>query len=254
MLTAEDTAYSIAAVRAAEAERPAAERLFEDPYASIFAAAGAHASEGTRRFLELPFFYDGVRLRTRFIDDYVREGLAAGLDQLVLLGAGFDARGLRMGEIAQHRATVFEVDTPVQLARKRDLLTTHAVALPPFVAYVPFDFADADLETALPTALEARGFRRDAGALFVWEGVIGYIPVVAVDRSLRFMARAAGPGTRVVLTYGEGSFAPSTVFERTRAAGFPSCEELGLDDVWRRYLQGAPHPAASISKVATAVV
>ena len=32
-------------------------------------AAGVHAEEGTRRYLALPFFRDGIRLRTRYIDD-----------------------------------------------------------------------------------------------------------------------------------------------------------------------------------------
>src|SRR6516162_8681907 len=95
-----DTAFMTAAVRAEEAARPEAERLFEDPYAAVFAAQGAHVAEATQRFLDLPFLRDGVRLRTRYVDDAVREGLAAGLRQVVLLGAGFDARGLRMPEIA----------------------------------------------------------------------------------------------------------------------------------------------------------
>src|SRR5580658_1645091 len=128
--TVADTAFSIAAVRAEEGRRPPAERLFDDPYASFFAAAGAHAAESTERFLALPFFRDGVRLRTRYIDDAVREGLKAGLDQIVLLGAGFDARGLRMPEIAARRASVYEIDTSDQLERKRAVLKSAGVKVP----------------------------------------------------------------------------------------------------------------------------
>jgi hypothetical protein len=96
MLTAADTAYSMAFMRALEKERPASERLFEDPYAALFSAGGAHASEEASRFLQSPFFVDAVRVRTRFIDDFLREGLASGVCQVVLLGAGFDTRGLRL--------------------------------------------------------------------------------------------------------------------------------------------------------------
>ena len=112
----------------------------------------------------------------------------------------------------------------------------------------------SDLEDALIPALEAHGFRRGAGALFVWEGVIGYIDNTAIDRSLRFMARAGGAGSRLVFTFGDGSFAPDTAAERTRRAGFSSCEELGLDEVWQRYLPGDPHPYAGVSKLGTATV
>jgi methyltransferase (TIGR00027 family) len=122
MLTVSDTAYSIAFIRSEEADRPPEQRLFDDPYAKLFAAEGAHAAEGTQRYLALSFFRDGIRLRTRFIDDVLRKGLDDGVDQVVLLGAGFDARGLRMP--ASHRATVYEVDVPALLERKRAILAS----------------------------------------------------------------------------------------------------------------------------------
>lgn len=252
--TVADTAFSIALVRAEEGERPESERLFVDPFARAFAAAGDHAAESTQRFLDLPFFRDGVRLRTRFIDDAVREALAAGLDQVVLLGAGFDARGLRMPEIAEARARVFEVDTAEQLARKRKILSDAGIKVPANVAYVPFDLGAADLEIGLGAVLAEKGFRPGAGAVFVWEGVIGYIGDEEIDRSLRFMAKAGGPGGRVVFTFGAFTFDPETAAERARRAGFTSCEEHGGDDLWRRYLPGEPPPTAFVMKLGLAVV
>jgi methyltransferase (TIGR00027 family) len=252
--TVADTAFSIAVVRAEEAQRPPAERLFDDPYASFFAAAGAHATESTQRFLELPFFYDGVRLRTRFIDDALREGLKAGLDQIVLLGAGFDARGLRMPEIAACRASVYEVDTAEQLARKRKVLSAAGVKVPARVRYVPVDFDGADYETALATALEAKGFRRRAGAFFVWEGVIGYIGSDEIDRNLRLMAREGGPRSRVAFTFAEGTFDPDTAAERTERAGFSSCAEFAGNELWRRYLPGEPYWSSFVMKLGLAIV
>ncbi|MBX3231450.1 MAG: SAM-dependent methyltransferase [Labilithrix sp.] len=249
-----DTAFSVAAVRAEEAERPEPERLFEDPYAASFAAAGAHVAEATQRFLDLPFFRDGIRLRTRFIDDFVREGIAAGLTQLVLLGAGFDARGLRIPEIAERRVSVYEIDTPDQLQRKRSILMGARVKSPATVVPVPFDFDTDDFENELTAALVAKGFQRDPGTLYVWEGVIGYIDSAAIARSLRFMANAAGPRSRLVFTYGDGTFAPDTAETRCRQAGFTSFEELGGDELWRRYLPGAPHPNAWAMKLGTAAV
>jgi methyltransferase (TIGR00027 family) len=249
-----DTAFSIAVVRAEEGRLPPAERLFDDPYASFFAAAGAHAAECTQRFLDLPFFREAVRLRTRYIDDAVREGLAAGLDQIVLLGAGFDSRGLRMPGIAARRASVYEVDTAEQLARKRQVLAAAGIEMPARVAYVPFDFDRTDFESALADALAAKGFRHCAGAVFVWEGVIGYIGSDEIDRSLRFMASEGGPRTRVVFTYGEGTFDPDTAAERTRRAGFTSCEEVAGDELWRRYLAGDPPPHVSVMRLGTAIV
>ena len=249
-----DTAFSIAAVRAEEALRPEEDRLFDDPYASLFAAAGAHTAEATQRFLDLPLFREGVRLRTRFIDEAVREGLAAGLRQVVLLGAGFDARGLRMPEIAEHRASVYEVDTSDQLQRKQGVLASAGVNMPARVAYVPVDFHADDFEDELTMALEAKGFRRDAGALFVWEGVIGYIDSAAIDRTLRFVVSAGGSRSRLVFTFGWNSFEPDTATERFRRTGFRSCEEIGGDELWRRFLPGDPHPNAFVVKIGVAIV
>jgi methyltransferase (TIGR00027 family) len=249
-----DTAFVIAVVRAEEGDKPAAERLFEDPYAALFAAEGAHAAEATERMLGLSFLRDGVRLRTRFIDDCVREGVAAGLRQLVLLGAGFDSRGLRMREVVEADVRVYEIDVPAQLDRKRRALAKAGVRVPARVTDVPYDFHGDDLERELTAALEAKGFRPGAGAMFVWEGVIGYIDMGAVDRTLRFVASAGGPGTRLAFTYGENAFAPDSAAERTRRHGFQRCEELGGDDLWRRYLTGEPHPHASPMKIGVATV
>jgi methyltransferase (TIGR00027 family) len=254
MSTVADTAFAMCVVRAAEGERPAAERLFEDPYASLFHAGGAEAREGTQRFLDLPFFTDGMRLRTRFIDDVVRDGLAAGLGQVVLLGAGFDTRGLRLAEIQAGPAPVYEVDFAEQLERKRALLGAGGVTLPASIAHVACDLAAPDFDETLTAGLEARGFRRGGGAVFVWEGVLDYLDAGTARRNLEFMARVGGPGTRVVFTFGYTRFEPETALDHVRRAGFTTCEELGFDDLWRRYLPGDPHPNAWACRVATATV
>ncbi len=242
--TIADTAFSIAAIRAEESE------LFDDPYAKHFAAAGAHAAEATQRYLDLPFFKEGVRLRTRFIDDYVRDALAAGLSQVVILGAGFDMRALRIPEIAERAIPTYEIDVPDQLARKREILARAGVRIPAHVRYVPCDFDKRDIAGALSDT----DFRAGEGAVFVWEGVIGYIDKTAIEASLRFMATAGGAGTRVVFTSGPNTFDPETSTECAARCGFSSCEELGLDEAWRRYWKSEPYEYAHVSKVCDARV
>lgn len=254
MLTVSDTAWSIAQIRADEALLPAGERLFDDPYAGIFAAAGAHAAEGTARFLSLPFFRDGIRLRTRAIDDVTRDALAAGITQVVLLGAGFDARGMRLPEIAAHGATVFEVDFAELLDTKRALLTTAGVSLPSHVSYVACDLSAPDLDTALLAPLVARGFRAGSGCLFVWEGVVTYLDRASIDRSLAFMARWGGVGARVVFDYGAFFFDAASLEEYVRGYGFGRFEEVAYDALWLRYLPGAPHENAWVCRLGVATV
>jgi methyltransferase (TIGR00027 family) len=252
VLTASDTAFSIAAVRAEEGSRPPHERLFEDPYAKLFETPGAHAVEGTKRYLALPFFRDGIRLRTRFIDDVLRKALDDGRDQIVLLGAGFDARALRVPEIAARGASVHEIDLADQLQRKRAVFAAAGVTLPPHVRHVPCDLTAPDYELALTRALEDTGFRRDRGALVIWEGVTTYIGVAATDRSLRFMATLLGAGSQVVFDVGTSFFDPDTIAAHVSRAGFSSCEVYGGDDLWRRYLTGEPHASAGVFRMVVA--
>ena len=252
MLTIADTAYAIAAIRAEEHARPPAERLFEDPYAARFHAAGAHAEDGTRRLLELPFFRDGIRLRTRFIDDAFVAALDAGVLQVVILGAGFDARALRIAAVAARGARVFEVDVPEQLERKRAVLSAGGVALPASIAYVAADLAVADVDRTLGLALATAGYARDLATLFVWEGVTAYIGVAATDRMLRVLAGLGGAGSQVVFDVGTRFFHPETVVDHATRAGFASCASHGGDELWRRYLPGEPHAAASSFRVAVA--
>ena len=55
--------------------------------------------------------------RTRLIDDAVAAALRDGIDQVLILGAGFDCRAYRLPGI--ERARVFEIDHPSTSAKDR---------------------------------------------------------------------------------------------------------------------------------------
>ncbi|MEZ4295447.1 MAG: SAM-dependent methyltransferase [Polyangiaceae bacterium] len=209
MLTASDTAYAIAVIRAQEAELAAAERLFEDPYARVFAAAGEHA--------------------------------------LVLLGAGFDARALRLPEVAEANMQAFEIDFPAVLEIKRSLLEGSGVAIPGFVHHVGCDLA-SDFEERLAAELGAQG----QPTMFIWEGVIAYIDQGAIDRSLHFMASLGGPGSRLIFDFSDYAYGPGWAEKRAREAGFTGFHEVAFDELWRRHLPGEPAANAPFVKLAIA--
>ena len=187
------TAQHNALFRALEQRLP--QPLFADPWARRFlrgryrlaallpAAALARAIDA-----RWPGPRAGVCVRTRWFDDAIAAARAAGLDQLVLLGAGFDARAHRLPGI--ERVRVFEVDHPATQAMKRRVVGAAAA----HVTYVPVDFA----RDALPDALARAGLRADARTLLLWEGVTNYLDEPTVDATLRFAARA---GERLLFTY-----------------------------------------------------
>jgi methyltransferase (TIGR00027 family) len=187
------TAQHNALFRALEQRLP--RPLFHDPWARRFlrgryrlaallpAALLARAID--RRW---PGPRAAVCVRTRYIDDAVLAALAAGLDQLVILGAGFDSRAYRLPGI--ERTRVLEVDHPATQEMKRAVVGR----APGHVSYVPADLAQA----SLPDVLAAAGFRCGARTLFLWEGVSNYLDEPAADATLRFVARA---GTGLLFTY-----------------------------------------------------
>ena len=197
------TAEYMALFRALESR---GDGLFEDPLARAFLSPGLRAAVCAARvpFLgaAVPAFIDrrwpGARTsgvaRTRLIDDAVVAAVEQGIRQVVLLGAGFDARAWRLRALASTR--VFEVDRLATQTVKRDRVVAFLGRAPAHVRFVAVDF-DRD---RLDAALAAAGLDAAQPALFVWEGVTNYLTAAAVDATLRFIAGTA-VGTRLVFTY-----------------------------------------------------
>ena len=129
--------------------------------------------------------------RTVAIDDAVR---GHGAPQVVVLGAGLDARAWRMGELAT--ATVFEVDHP---ASQQDKLRRVAGRMPVAGRVVP---VAVDLaHDPLAPALVAAGFDHGAVTTWVWEGVVPYLTADAVRATVAQLAELSAPGSLLVVNY-----------------------------------------------------
>jgi methyltransferase (TIGR00027 family) len=200
------TAQYMALFRALEDARPHGRRLFADPFATAFLDPLLTLVVSAARLpllrAGLPWFIDarwpGARTsavaRTRFIDDALGRGLGSGIEQVVLLGAGFDARAYRLAGIEKCR--VFEVDHPDTLARKRAAIERTLTQVPKHVTYVPTDFNERRIDDVMADA----GFDPALRTFVIWEGVTNYLTEDAVDATLRWSARAA-PGSHVLFTY-----------------------------------------------------
>jgi hypothetical protein len=128
------------------------------------------------------------------IDDLVTEALAS-IGQLVILGAGFDARAYRLPGLDE--ISVFEVDHPVTQQAKRQALASIVSPQASYVRLVPVDFE----RDGPGPALRAAGYRDDAPCLFVWEGVTNYLTPAAVDHTLGAVRGLAAVGSLLVFTY-----------------------------------------------------
>lgn len=200
------TAEYMALFRAVETARPG-RRLCVDPWAVRFLGAPLRAvallarvpgpAAVVRRLIDrrAPGPRVSAIVRTRLIDEALRDALAAGACQLVLLGAGYDSRALRIAGI--ERATVFEVDHPTTQAVKRRRLRRALGASPAPITFVAVDFACEDFGEALLAA----GYDTAVPTVCIWEGVTNYLGAELVEATLGWLAAHAGPGSRLVFTY-----------------------------------------------------
>ncbi len=195
------TALAGAAVRALESLRPPNARWCFDPLAAAFlepwhrgllaaCAQSPSVRNGVERILE--WRYPGVPMdficRTRWIDERARRFLNASAQRLLVVGAGYDTRCLRL-EIPGDVECV-EVDHPDTQARKREIASRVAPSRSQSMQWTAHD-----LSTAFPSTLEARR------TFTIVEGVSSYLPLEATVRLLSAITSLSSPGSELIFTY-----------------------------------------------------
>jgi methyltransferase (TIGR00027 family) len=211
------TAEYVALFRALETQRPPQRRLFADPLAASFLTGSLTSVAAAAR---VPLLRDAVRwvidrrfpgprpsavARTKVLDDALVAAIAEGVEQLVLLGAGYDSRPYRLSGAA--RLCIFEVDHPDTQAVKRRVLAEALGGPPAHVAFVAVDLDHDDLATALDRA----GFRTGRPTFVLWEGVASYLTAEAVDATVRWAHDATGEGSELAFTYVHRGLVDGTV-------------------------------------------
>lgn len=194
------TAQGIAIARAVESEKPAGERICYDPYARKFVPAWMYLAFGffiKTGYAEMrgPGVNAFLVARDRYIDDVLQNALDANLQQLVILGAGYDSRPYRFD--LRGRVKTLEVDHPATQQDKLAKLKVIFGRLPEHVTYVPVDFIAQTLEAGLLGA----GYDPNLKTLFIWQGVCMYLTPDAVNTTLDFVVRHSLPGSAIVFDY-----------------------------------------------------
>jgi len=141
---------------------------------------------------------NSTRARVRYFDDFVAESISRGLEQLVILGAGYDTRAYRIeGLNGSSGIRVFEVDHPVTQGVKMEKIKEIFGGLPDHVFYLSVDLATEDLGEKLLGG----GYDSSKRTLFLMEGLLMYLPPAAVDRILLFIAGNCGRESRIIFDY-----------------------------------------------------
>ncbi len=222
---------------------------------------------------------DVIPLRVARIDMELERAIGAGCRQVVLLGAGLDARAFRLSSLAD--VDVYEVDHPATQAYKRRK-TSSMCPVARSLTFVPIDFERDSLQRALgippspapPAALGGPPYDTTRPTAWVWEGVVMYLSDDALRATLRDVAHSSAPGSRLIVNYhsvpvgrrvpglrailslwGEpqiGNRSAETMEAELRQAGFTVESDTGPSD-WAREL-GAEVPIGETARISRIVV
>lgn len=144
--------------------------------------------------------------RTRFFDEQVLAAIADGIEQIVILGAGYDDRAFRFRASG---VRFFEVDQAATQRGKRRRLKRSGTSLDG-VVLLSADFRRDDAAAALAAA------GHDAGrpTLFICEGLLIYLDEETNAALLRALRSCAAPGSRLaasLATHPDGEDSRSVV-------------------------------------------
>jgi methyltransferase (TIGR00027 family) len=200
------TAQYMALFRALETKRDAKDRLFSDPYAIHFLEAklrfAAYMSKYpiVRNYIsariqdKIPGAFSSGIARTKYIDDLLQSTIADGVKQVIILGAGFDTRALRLDFL--ETIPVIEIDHPNTSNYKTAAYKNRIGDLSGKIAYYQIDFNKQSLEELA----EQHHFDFTKPTTVLWEGVTNYLTEDAVRNTFAFISKFA-KNSYVIFTY-----------------------------------------------------
>lgn len=187
IFTKDGTAQGVAKQRFIETIAGPDKRVINDPYADKFIiGAGLMKLMGHKLNVWLakklaPGFHEHIISRTRFIDDLIEKSAKDGVEQYVILGAGYDARAHRLKLPSSLK--IFEVDQPEVQSRKISKLPKESSDSKNII-YVTVDFAHQSLTERLLNS----GFDETKSTVFTLEGVTQYITKEAFNLTIKEVA------------------------------------------------------------------
>jgi methyltransferase (TIGR00027 family) len=211
------TALGVAMARSTESDCECP--LFIDRYAQLFVdAATQRGWDPSVMAARLPFIGGYTAARTKWFDEYFIAAGANGIDQVVILAAGLDARAWRLPWV--HGSVVYEVDQPQVLAFKADTLAAQGAR--PATRYQPVPI---DLRADWPTALREAGFDPSTPTAWSVEGLLLFLPAAGQDLLSERIVKLSAPGSRIAVDAPSRSFFDPDNLERRRQA-LPDASDL----------------------------
>ena len=130
---------------------------------------------------------DLIVARTLYFDRVIERAMEQ-VDQLVVMGAGYDMRAYE--KLRRNNVAFFELDQPSVQAHKLATLKSSDIVFE-HVTFVSVDFAN---ENAIDKLIES-GFDKSKKTFFLWEGVTLYLSQADVRKTMRDIRNIATAGS-----------------------------------------------------------
>ncbi|MBX2811372.1 MAG: SAM-dependent methyltransferase [Myxococcales bacterium] len=190
------SARAVCLCRALESTQPSGSRQLLDVFAKYFLTEierltlRSVANWGTR-WIEIASqgLYQEVIRRHATTDSWLEEALGSGIQNLIILGAGYDSRGWRF---ARPGLRTIELDQAATQTHKRQCLKRFVTKFPEAqVELSPVDFRFSSWPDVLPSFTQS--------SVVIWEGVTMYLSREEVIATAHTLAGKLGRGTEVIV-------------------------------------------------------
>lgn len=200
------TAQYMALFRALESRRQWDDRLFYDPFAihflepklrfAVWLSKNPLISNYINHYIQrkIPGAFSSGLARTKYIDDLLEASIVSGVKQVILLGAGFDTRALRLDFMTL--VPTIEIDHPNTSNFKVNTFKKRIGALPKHSTYCQIDFN----KQSLNELAAQHNFDFTKPTTIIWEGVTNYLSAEAIEKTFLFISQFP-KGSHVIFTY-----------------------------------------------------
>lgn len=193
-----ETAQIVCLMRALENFREKEKSLLKDKYAEYFLfgrfkfwLSFLTGIPGILFFPTYQWLYDAAVLRHALMDEVIRQN--ADKLPVVILGAGFDSRSLRLKEHLKNG--IYEIDFEATQKMKHSILKKHGFNTD-HVHYIKANFAEQKLEDILePLNLKGKP------VVLIWEGVTMYLEEGIVFDTIKTIGDYFGKGTIAIADF-----------------------------------------------------
>jgi methyltransferase (TIGR00027 family) len=165
--------------------------------------------EPIRTLIKIPFYrklhfgfgapkglYEYIITRTKYIDSIYKNALENKITQIVILGAGYDTRAIRLPN-DYNQLKIYELDSIFTQQTKIKYYKNNGIQIPENLIFVPINFEKENL----CNKFEDIGMKKNKKCLIILEGVTMYLEPTAVDLLFTEISRYMGKESIIVFDY-----------------------------------------------------